>query len=165
MFKLGAKHVKGKAVAAADRVTASLPSTKSSLGRCTRTVFQTCSMSSAVKLLKSLYLRILCETGKPPDPDDFIFLLRDGTHLSRKVVSKEIQDTLKSLGVPRRLTGSHSLRRGGASLYAMFMPDTEVKKIGRWESDAYKLYVHLENAALEVWLKQAAKAMPRFELN
>lgn len=165
-FKLGAsKIMRGKAVAAADRVTASLPSTKNSLGRCTRTIFQTSSMSSAVKLLKSLYLRILCETGSPPSPDDFVFLLQDGSHLSRKVVSKEIQDTLESLGVPRRLTGSHSLRRGGASLYAMFMPDSEVKKFGRWESDAYKLYIHLENAALEVWLKQAAKAMPRFELN
>ena len=124
-------------------------------------------MTSAVKLLKSLYLRILCETGKPPDLDVFVFLLRDGTILSRKVASKEIQDTLESLGLPHtcRLTGSHSLRKRGASLCAMLMPDTEVKKIRGWESDAYKVYMHLENAALGVWLKQAAKVMPSFELN
>jgi hypothetical protein len=164
-FKLKNKLLAGRDVALADRMTASLPSTKNSLGRCTRTIYVTDSISSSVKLLISLYLRILQQTGSPPDPNAFVFTLPDGKHLSRFTVSKELQDTLESLGVPRKFTGSHSLRRGGANLYAVFLSDDQVKRFGRWESDAYKLYIHLDDELLERWMKEAAKSMPRFELN
>ena len=108
-YRLHQKHVKGRDVTTADWITVSLPSTKNSLGRCTRTAFASESISSSVKLLKSLYLRILQETGKEPDPEAFVFLMPNGKHLTRNIISKELQQTLEELGVPKRFTGIHSL--------------------------------------------------------
>ena len=50
-------------------------------------------------------------------------------------------------------------------MYATFLSDEQVKRFGRWESDVYKIYIHLEDGLLERWMKEAAKTIPLFELN
>ena len=45
------------------------------------------------------------------------------------------------------------------------MPDEDVARFGRWTSNAYKLYIHIENSALAAWGEKAAQMRPRFELN
>jgi len=45
------------------------------------------------------------------------------------------------------------------------MPDADVARFGRWTSNAYKLYIHIESSALAEWSERAAQQMPRFELN
>ena len=45
------------------------------------------------------------------------------------------------------------------------MSDEDVQRWGRWESDAFKRYIHIHDAAMEPALARAAKLMPRYELN
>ena len=116
--------------------------------------------------MKYLYLQILKETGKVPDPSSPVFMLSTGKPLHRAKVSAIIKETLCKVGVPPRLAGSHSLRRGGASLYrAAGVPDEDVKRFGRWNSDAYKLYINITVTALDQWAGVLAHTLPRFELN
>ena len=156
----------GPDVQEADRLTLSVSSNKNSLMRCTRTIFLTSSSVSAVRLLKQRYLDILLRTGAPPEPNTPVFLLSTGKPISRRDISSTIQKMLESLGVPSRFSGSHSLRRGGSCMYrAAGMPDADVARFGRWTSNAYKLYIHIESSALAEWSERAAQQMPRFELN
>jgi hypothetical protein len=74
---------------------------------------------------------------------------------------------MASVGVPRRFVASHSLRRTGASLLAAtgLASDEDIKRWGRWTSNAYKLYVHLENSRYKAWAEAVARIKPVFELN
>ena len=171
-FKAGHIAVEGKAVETANRLTCSLLSSKNGLLRCTRTTTEVAVRANAVKRMKSLYLRILKETGSPPDPDAPVFRLKNGSVLSRSQVSGHLQDILVSVGIPKHLVGSHSLRRGGASMYRAAKDskgrrcdDEHVKRFGRWNSDAFKLYIHLESTAMDEWAEDAGHLIPRFELN
>jgi len=70
-------------------------------------------------------------------------------------------------------TKKRLLRRGGSSLYRsskdrngrQIFDDETVKRFGRWTSDAYKLYIHIESTAKEEWAKGAVDYTPVFELN
>ena len=91
-----------------------------------------------------------------------------GVSLGASVPCRPVADAV--LGVLQLDAGSgawrsHSLRRGGASMYRMTMDDATVARFGRWESDAYKLYIHIESDAMQAWAKQATGLCPRFELN
>ena len=47
------------------------------------------------------------------------------------------------------MVASHSLRRGGATTYSIAgVPDEDIKRFGRWLSDAYKLYVFLGTGSI-----------------
>lgn len=165
-FRDDTGNLSGAEVAGASKLTLSIVSSKNSLARCTRTVHQTSSSVSAVRLLKQRYLDILTRTGKPPEPETPIFQLSTGLVISRKTICNLIQDTLESLGVPRRFAGSHSLRRGGSCMYrAAGMADEDIARFGRWTSNAYKLYIHIESSALSEWGERAVHIQPRFELN
>ena len=167
-FKLERKRLKGWEVRFMDRMTLSLLSSKNSLRRCTRTTYLLENEpTNAAKLVRDRYLRILGETGKPPKPNDPVFQYRSGRTISRKGISKIIQDLMEQAGVPRRFVASHSLRRTGASLLAAtgLASDEDIKRWGRWTSNAYKLYVHLENTRYKEWAEAVARIKPVFELN
>jgi hypothetical protein len=73
---------------------------------------------------------------------------------------------LEKFGVPRKMTGSHSLRTGGATIMrAAGVPDEDIKRWGRWTSDAYKLYVHVVMDSMDGWGAKIAAAKPVYELN
>ena len=42
------------------------------------------------------------------------------------------------------------------------MPDADVARFGRWTSNAYKLYIHIESSALAEWSERAAQ-QPDFD--
>ena len=156
----------GGEVSKAGRVTLSLLSSKNVARRCTQTTFLVPNARvNATRQLKELYLRILDETGKVPNPEDAVFKLTNGEPMTRKTVSKRLQDILESVGVPRKFAGSHNLRRGGANLYraCATSDDESVKRFGRWTSDAYKLYIHVESSMIERWAAEAAALRPIFE--
>ena len=167
-LKDGAQRLEGWAVRKCDRMTLSLCSSKNSLRRCTRTTYlMEAEFTNAVRLVRNRYLRILGETGKPPNPNAPVFQYKSGRTISRKGISKIIQDLMASVGVPRRFVASHSLRRTGASLLAAtgLASDEDIKRWGRWTSNAYKLYVHLENSRYKEWAEAVARIRPIFELN
>jgi len=165
-FKIDHTPVTGKDVAKANRVTLSIVSNKNSLARCTRSVIEVDVEHNAVRLLKELYMRYITTTGSPPELRDPIFLKASKQPLRRKELSKLIQTLMGSMGVPSHLVGSHSLRRGGASMYlAAGVPEGEIKRFGRWTSDAYKLYLILDSTAMDKYAEKVARVQPRFELN
>lgn len=159
----------GPAVANTKRITASVLSSKNKLERCTRTTVMVDSDPlDAVKMLTFEYMNIYCRTGKPPDREAFVFELEDspGKVLSRAELSEDLQNLLQEIGVPKRLAGTHSLRRGGATMMRVAgVPDEDIKRWGRWTSDAYKLYVGLDVEALDKWQEAIAKARPVYEFN
>ena len=84
-------------------------------------------------LVQYLHLR-----GSNPGP---LFLLSDGTPLSRQWLASSIRSILSSAGVPGWFSG-HSFRIGAAtSVAAHGIPDHLIKTLGRWSSDAYQLYI------------------------
>ena len=150
------------------RMTLSLLSSKNSLRRCTRTAhLLEHEFTNSVRLIRNRYLRIVGETGTVPDPNAPVFQYTSGRTVSRRRVSQIIQDLMASVGVPRRFVASHSLRRTGASLLAAtgLASDEDIKRWGRWTSNAYKLYVHLENSRYKAWAEAVARIKPVFELN
>ena len=56
---------------------------------------------------------------------------------------------LERHGLSPKLVGSHSLRAGGAmAMYLNGVGITVIKKLGRWASDAFLMYIHEQIAAL-----------------
>ena len=165
--KINRKVVTGEDVAQSTKVTMSISSTKNSARRCTRSVPVVGHVrSNGPKRICDRYLRIFRATGSPPNPDEPIFLLPSGKLLTRARISSIIQQILVSVGVPANLVGSHSLRRGSISCYkAAGASDADCRRFGRWTSDAYLLYIHVESEAMDGWVKKAAVNMPHFELN
>ena len=169
-FRRGRNEIlTGANVARANKIQMSVLSSKNASGRCTRTA---CMVEEdpldAVKMLIFEYLRVIDITGTTPDPERFVFTLEEDSSkvLSRVEVSKSLQNLLESLGVPSFLAGSHSLRRGGASVMAYAgVPDPEIKRWGRWTSDAYKLYIHIAVDTMEKWKSAIAAARPVYENN
>ena len=74
------------------------------------------------------------------------FAIEDGTPLTRKALTKALRDALIAARVPKaELYKGHSFRRGGAtSLARVGVPDSVIKTIGRWKSQAYQLYVDID---------------------
>jgi hypothetical protein len=78
--------------------------------------------------------------------DSPLFAIEDGTPLTRKALTKALRDALIAARVPKaELYKGHSFRRGGAtSLARVGVPDSVIKTIGRWKSQAYQLYVDID---------------------
>jgi hypothetical protein len=167
--KKDGEFLQGREVECAGKVTLSISSNKNAYGRCSRTkeVVREDPLDAG-KVLAGMYLRILKRTGETPRPGSFVFELesKPGKVLSRDAVSASIQDILEKFGVPRKMAGSHSLRRGGATIMrAAGVPDEDIKRWGRWTSDAYKLYVHVVMDSMDGWGAKIAAAKPVYELN
>jgi len=64
------------------------------------------------------------------------------------LVTKAIKNAAKELelhkqGLTPKHISSHSLRAGGAmALHIAGVPDTTIKKLGRWSSDIFLMYIH-----------------------
>jgi hypothetical protein len=77
--------------------------------------------------------------------DDPLFCIK-GTAMTRDFFIQGMRSLISSIGVrnPADYAG-HSLRRGGASLAAASgLPEYAIQTLGRWKSDAYKLYIDPE---------------------
>ena len=68
-----------------------------------------------------------------------LFQFQNGTYLTRRALSHIIQ-----LCLPQTNLNTHSFRIGGASAaFTAGVPETTIQTMGRWASDAYKLYLRL----------------------
>ena len=84
-------------------------------------------------LLRYLHLR-----GSHPGP---LFIFQNGIPLTRSRLNSLLTMVLKVCGVNGDYTG-HSFRIGAATTAARAgVPDHLIQMLGRWSSDAYKLYI------------------------
>jgi len=90
-----------------------------------------------------------------------------GQFISRTQISELLKAVAIKCGCNPNKFASHSLRRGGASAYAAAgVPDEDIKRFGRWLSDAYKLYVMLNDTSiLSKGHMNPAFVVPRYEKN
>ena len=67
-----------------------------------------------------------------------------GSALSREHFITRLKALLSSLGLDSARYSGHSFRRGAATSAAVAgYSDNEIQQLGRWRSDAYKLYIDL----------------------
>ena len=91
------------------------------------------------------YLRIRGTKSGP------FFVLASGNYVTRKFVAAFLELTL-----PNEVNiNTHSFRIGGASAAASSgVPDSAIKILGRWSSDCYRRYLHLDNNCIKQWHQQ-----------
>lgn len=101
----------------------------------------------------------------PAPPDAPLFLTHTGKPLSRTLLIESIRTALRAGGFEERLYAGQSFRRGGASSAgAAGFSDYEIQLLGRWRSDAYKLYIDvptpriLQMSSLLHWVQPSATA-------
>ena len=83
--------------------------------------------------------------GQSPGP---LFLLSSGQPLSRTLLTHWLKDIFAAAGIQGSFS-SHSFRIGAATVAArMGVPDHLIQAVGRWNSDAYKLYIRTPAEAL-----------------
>ena len=74
-----------------------------------------------------------------------LFCFKDGTPVSRQFFTNQLKINISFCGLNPHLYQSHSLRIGGASYYAeLGMSDSQIRLIGRWNSDAFKRYIRCQ---------------------
>ena len=91
-------------------------------------------------------LRALLAYGThiPPtcDPATPLFHHADRSAVTRVWLMKRVDGLLRQTGREPRQFSSHSFRKGGAvSLQTMGVEDSLIRRVGRWKSDAFNLYV------------------------
>ena len=78
-----------------------------------------------------------------------LFLLENGTILSRFDVSKVLKLVAEKLGLDKKCFTGYSFRIGGATSYARRgYPEYIIKILGRWKSQAYRSYIKLNDKSL-----------------
>ena len=71
-----------------------------------------------------------------------LFMLHDGRLLTRQIFSSILDSLLKELHLNQEDFNTHSFRIGAAtSAKAANISDTHIQMLGRWKSNAYKLYI------------------------
>ena len=77
-----------------------------------------------------------------------LFLLSNGQPLSCTLLTHWLKDIFAAAGIQGSFS-SHSFRIGAATVAArMGVPDHLIQAVGRWNSDAYKLYIRTPVEAL-----------------
>ncbi|KZP17754.1 hypothetical protein FIBSPDRAFT_1046642 [Athelia psychrophila] len=100
--------------------------------------------SCPVTALKLLFERAPRAAGEIP-----LFENLDGTVLHRGTFIATIRKALLAAGYDAALYAGHSFRRGAASSAAAAgFSDYEIQLLGRWRSDAYKLYIDADPARI-----------------
>lgn len=133
---------RGSILLSDDRVQLSLPVSKTDPFRqgVTLTISATGDEACAVAALKHLFARF---------PAPLNSLLFDTGHgFSRQLVTDPLRSILRELGFTGNYS-DHSFRRGAAtSAREACLSDSEIQLLGRWKSDAYKLYMQANPAII-----------------
>ena len=78
-----------------------------------------------------------------------LFILTSGAPLTRPYLVSSLQAALRSAGLDDKQYNGHSFRIGAATTAAQQgIEDSLIQTLGRWRSDAYKLYIKLPRAQL-----------------
>lgn len=103
-------------------------------------------------------LPYLAVRGTQPGP---LFITNDGKYLTRLLFSTRIDALLESLHVDTSQYNTHSFRIGAATTAAQaHIPETHIKTLGRWRSDAYQRYIKMPPQELAKFTKRLASAYP-----
>lgn len=74
-----------------------------------------------------------------------LFQEAPGAALTRNTFIREVRDALERAGIPPAGYAGHSFRRGAATMAAANgIHGHEIQLLGRWRSDAWKLYVNVD---------------------
>jgi site-specific recombinase XerD len=78
-----------------------------------------------------------------PDPKQGpLFVLQNGQPLSRDQFVRHLKQALDAAGIDQKHYSGHSFRIGAATAAAKAgVPDHLIKAFGRWESEAYQIYI------------------------
>lgn len=102
-------------------------------------------------------LPFLALRGSKPGP---LFILRDGSYLTRKKFTDLLRSTLREAGLDDSKYAAHSFRIGAAtSAKEAGIDDVHVKMLGRWKSDAYQLYIRTPQQKLASLTKQLVSGL------
>ena len=92
------------------------------------------NLCPVLALLPYLVLR-----GSQPGP---LFVMQDSAFLTRSKFTARLREILREAGIDDSKYASHSFRSGAATTAAeVGISETHIKMLGRWESDAYQVYV------------------------
>lgn len=109
-----------------------------------------CEVCPVVAVLLYLVVR-----GAAPGP---LFLSENLKPLTRVEFNSAVSSLLRELGLQASQYNTHSFRIGAAtSVKEAGVSDIYVKKLGRWQSDAFQQYVKPPAAKLATFSKQLAK--------
>ena len=99
-------------------------------------------------------IRALLEYGMARGAGDGpLFVFKDGCPLTRSRFQSRLKELLALVGVSGDYT-THSLRIGAATTAAAVgVPDRLIKTMGRWASDAYRVYIR---TPLATWARTSA---------
>jgi len=82
-------------------------------------------------------------------PTASLFELTPGVHVRRAQVVKTIKQCVSWLGLDKEAFSGHSLRRGGATSYALAgVSDATIRTMGRWRSFSYQHYIEAPDSAI-----------------
>ena len=97
-------------------------------------------------------LPYLAIRGAKPGP---LFVLEDGTYLTRQQFAALLSGTLLQAGISDRRYTTHSFRiRAATTAKDSGISDVHIKMLGRWKSNAYQLYVRTPKDQLAKLSKQ-----------
>jgi hypothetical protein len=89
------------------------------------------------------WLRYAMACAPRKDANAPVFQLPSGGPITYTAYQSFISNLCRATGLAPGRFSSHSLRSGGAtSLMALGFPPTTVQAVGRWTSDAFKVYIH-----------------------
>ena len=105
-------------------------------------------------------LPYLAARGNKPGP---LFITQDGKGLTRQAFSALLDSLLSKLHLDTKCFNTHSFRIGAATSAAhTHIPDTYIKMLGRWQSDAYQRYIKTPPQELAMLSKQLA-TLPKLQ--
>ncbi len=97
-------------------------------------------------------LPYLALRGGKPGP---LFILADSTYLTRPKLASMLRATLTQASMDHAKYSTHSFRSGAATTAAdVGISDVHIKMLGRWSSEAYRIYVKTPQEKLAPLTKQ-----------
>ncbi len=92
---------------------------------------------------------ILNYLASRPEQAGPLMIWKTGSPLTREAFVRLIRQVLTNIGLNASEYAGHSFRIGAATTAALAgIPDHMIKTLGRWESEAYTLYVRTDREAL-----------------
>ena len=80
---------------------------------------------------------------RPSSPGP-LFILKDGRVLTKSKLIELVRQALQQAGIQSKTYSGHSFRIGAATTAAARgIPESLIKTLGRWKSDAYQAYIKL----------------------
>ncbi|PPQ83082.1 hypothetical protein CVT24_012140, partial [Panaeolus cyanescens] len=125
----------------ADHIKLTLPSSKTDTFRKGVTITISAA-GNGVSTCPVAALKALFSASPTQSPRDPLFQLANGSPLSRSHYITTLHERLRAVGIDPTAYSGHSFRRGAATAAnAAGYSDVEIQLLGRWRSDAYKLYI------------------------